>query len=36
MFTAVNTRFSEEAKLTEFLSKVAVLLPVMDQTLAHM
>ncbi len=37
MFTAVNTRFSEEApKLTEFLSKVAVPLPVMDQTLAHM
>ncbi len=33
----MNTKFSEEApKLTEFLSKVSVPLPVINETLAHM
>ena len=37
VFTAVNTKFSQEApKLTEFLSKVSVPLPVINETLAHM
>lgn len=37
VFTAVTTSFTQQApKLTEFLSKVAVPLPVMDKTLAHM
>lgn len=37
VFTAVNTKFSQEAPmLTEFLSKVSVPLPVLDETLAHM
>lgn len=37
VFTAVSTRFTQEApKLTEFLSKVAVPLPVMDKVMAHM
>ena len=37
VFTAVNTKFSEDApKLTEFLSKVSVPLPVINETLAHM
>lgn len=37
VFTAVNTDFAEKApKLTEFLSKVAIPLPEMDATLAHM
>ncbi|MVW80235.1 ABC transporter substrate-binding protein [Bordetella sp. 02P26C-1] len=37
VFTGVNTKFAREApKLTEFFSKVAVPLPEMDATLAHM
>ncbi|WP_233583087.1 ABC transporter substrate-binding protein [Candidimonas sp. SYP-B2681] len=37
VFTAVSTKFTQEApKLTEFLSKVAVPLPVMDKVMAHM
>lgn len=37
VFTAVSTKFSQEApKLTGFLSKVAVPLPVMDETMAYM
>ncbi len=37
VFTAVSTKFSEEApKLTAFLSKVAVPLPVMDEAMAYM
>ena len=37
VFTAVSTRFSQDApKLTEFLSKVAVPLPVMDKAMAYM
>ncbi|WP_459614783.1 ABC transporter substrate-binding protein [Bordetella sp. 2513F-2] len=37
VFTAVNTEFSQKApKLTEFLSKVSIPLPEVDQTLAHM
>ncbi|TEA79524.1 ABC transporter substrate-binding protein [Allopusillimonas ginsengisoli] len=37
VFTAVSTKFSQEApKLTEFLSKVAVPLPVMDEAMAYM
>lgn len=37
VFTAVNTKFSQEAPvLTEFLSKVSVPLPVMNETLAYM
>lgn len=37
VFTAVSTRFSQEApKLTEFLSKVSVPLPVMDKVMAYM
>lgn len=37
VFTAVNTKFSQEApKLTEFLSKVSIPLPVVNETLAHM
>ena len=35
-FTAVNAKFAEQAPtLTEFLSKVSVPLPVMNETLAH-
>ncbi len=37
VFTAVTTKFTQDApKLTEFLSKVAVPLPVMDKVMAHM
>jgi len=37
VFTAVTTSFTQEApKLTEFLSKVAVPLPMMDQAMAYM
>ena len=37
VFTAVNAKFAEQAPtLTEFLSKVSVPLPVMNETLAHM
>ncbi|SHI25840.1 ABC transporter substrate-binding protein [Pollutimonas bauzanensis] len=37
VFTAVSTQFTQDApKLTEFLSKVAVPLPVMDKVMAHM
>jgi glycine betaine/proline transport system substrate-binding protein len=37
VFTAVTTKFTQEApKLTAFLSKVAVPLPVMDKTMAYM
>ncbi|MGB6104702.1 MAG: ABC transporter substrate-binding protein [Pusillimonas sp.] len=37
VFTAVTTQFTQDApKLTEFLSKVAVPLPVMDETMAYM
>lgn len=37
VFTAVATQFSKDApKFTEFLSKVAVPLPVMDKVMAHM
>jgi glycine betaine/proline transport system substrate-binding protein len=37
VFTAVSTKFTQEApKLTEFLSKVAIPLPVMDKVMAHM
>ncbi|KAG1248740.1 hypothetical protein G6F65_019454 [Rhizopus arrhizus] len=37
VFTAVNTKFSEEAPtLTAFLAKVSVPLPVINETLAHM
>ncbi len=37
VFTAVSTKFTQEApKLTEFLSKVSVPLPVMDKVMAHM
>ena len=37
VFTAVTTQFTQEApKLTEFLSKVSVPLPVMNETMAHM
>src|SRR5690554_5144578 len=37
VFTAVTTSFTKEApKLTEFLSKVAVPLPMMDQTMTYM
>ncbi|NYT62158.1 ABC transporter substrate-binding protein [Alcaligenaceae bacterium] len=37
VFTAVTTKFTQEApKLTEFLSKVAVPLPMMDKVMAHM
>lgn len=37
VFTAVTTQFTQDApKLTEFLSKVAVPLPVMDSVMAHM
>ncbi|AEC20175.1 putative glycine betaine/choline/proline transport system substrate-binding protein [Pusillimonas sp. T7-7] len=37
VFTAVTTQFTQDApKLTEFLSKVAVPLPVMDQAMAYM
>ena len=36
VFTAVNAKFAEQAPtLTEFLSKVSVPLPVMNETLAH-
>ncbi len=37
VFTAVNTKFSEDApKLTAFLSKVSVPLPVMNETMGYM
>lgn len=37
VFTAVTTKFTQDApKLTDFLSKVAVPLPVMDKVMAHM
>lgn len=37
VFTAVNTAFSQTApQLTEFLSRVSIPLPVVDETLAHM
>jgi glycine betaine/proline transport system substrate-binding protein len=37
VFTAVTTQFTRDApKLTQFLSKVAVPLPVMDKVMAHM
>jgi glycine betaine/proline transport system substrate-binding protein len=37
VFTAVSTQFSQEApKLTDFLSKVSVPLPVMDKVMAYM
>lgn len=37
VFTAVNTAFSQKApQLTDFLSKVSIPLPVVDETLAHM
>lgn len=37
VFTAVSTQFTQDApKLTEFLSKVAVELSVMDKVMAHM
>lgn len=37
VFTAVSTQFTQDApKLTDFLSKVAVPLPVMDKVMAHM
>lgn len=37
VFTAVTTQFTQDApRLTEFLSKVAVPLPVMNETMAHM
>ncbi|HLU78661.1 MAG TPA: ABC transporter substrate-binding protein [Burkholderiaceae bacterium] len=37
VFTAVTTSFTQEApQLTEFLSKVSVPLPLMNQTMAHM
>ncbi|WP_144638256.1 ABC transporter substrate-binding protein [Bordetella genomosp. 13] len=37
VFTAVNTEFSQKApRLADFLSKVAIPNPVVDQTLAHM
>lgn len=37
VFTAVNTKFSQEApQLTEFLSNVAIPLPIVNKTLAHM
>lgn len=37
VFTAVNTEFAQQApQLTEFLSKVSIPLPQVDETLAHM
>ncbi|NGM87461.1 ABC transporter substrate-binding protein [Parapusillimonas sp. SGNA-6] len=37
VFTAVTTQFTQDApKLTQFLSKVSVPLPVMDKVMAHM
>ena len=32
----MNAKFAEQRPLTEFLSKVSVPLPVMNETLAHM
>lgn len=37
VFTAVNTQFAQQApRITEFLSRVSVPLPIMNETMAHM